>query len=322
MLNYILKRIILMIPVVIGVLLIIFILSTITPGDPTDVIVGVDATEEARDAARADYGLDKPVLVRFINYVIGVFTRADLGKSYATRQPVSKEIFTRFPVTIKLTFLSVLVALVIALPVGVLSAVKQYSWIDNISMAGSLIFVSVPGFWMALMLLLLFAVRWGILPASGIKSWMGWILPVASIGIGNVGSLARVTRSSMLEIIRQDYMRTARAKGQKYSVVIFKHGLRNALMPVISSVGNTICVSMGGVVVAESIFSLNGVGLYMLSSINARDWPCVQGGIVVLSISVSIIMLIVDIIYTIVDPRLKTEFQKKNKARRKKEAVA
>lgn len=220
------------------------------------------------------------------------------------------------PVTVKLTLLSVFVALLIALPLGVLSAVKQYSWIDNVTMAGALFFVSIPQFWFALMLMLVFCVKLQILPASGISGISSWILPVAMIGIGNVGNLARVTRSSMLEIIRQDYMRTARAKGQKNLVVIFKHGLRNALMPVIANVGNTIGVSLGGAVVAESIFSIPGVGQYMLTAINARDWPAVQGGIIILAITFSIVMLIVDLIYTVVDPRLKTEFQAKAKARR------
>ena len=322
MLRYIIKRILWMIPVVLGVLLIVFTLSIITPGDPVDNMVGPDATVEAREAAREQMGLNDPVYIRFGKYVWGVFTRADLGTSYSNRQPVSKEIFHRFPVTLKLTLASVIVALAIALPLGVLSAVRQYSWVDNVTMASALFFVSIPQFWFALMLLLIFAVKLQILPASGINGIKSWILPVAMIGVGNVGNLARVTRSSMLEVIRQDYIRTARAKGQKKSVVIFKHGLRNALMPVIANVGNTIGVSLGGAVVAESIFSIPGVGQFMLNAINSRDWPCVQGGIVVLAITFSFVMLLVDIVYTIVDPRLKTEFQAKNKIRPKKKGAA
>lgn len=322
MLRYVFKRLLWMIPVVLGVLLIIFVLSAITPGDPLDVIVGVDATPEAREAARIEYGLDQPFYERFVNYIMGIVTRGDFGRSYSNGQPVIDELSRRFPVTIKLTLASVFVALIISLPIGVLSAVKQYSWIDNITMAGALLFVSIPQFWFALMLMLLFCVKLQLLPASGISGIASWILPVAMIGIGNVGNLARVTRSSMLEIIRQDYMRTARAKGQRSGVVIFKHGLRNALMPVIANVGNTIGVSLGGAVVAESIFSIPGVGQYMLTAINARDWPVVQAGIVVLAVTFSIVMLIVDLVYTVVDPRLKTEFQAKAKrARRKKEAV-
>jgi len=322
MLKYILKRFLWMIPVILGVLIIVFVLSEITPGDPVDNIVGTDATVEAREAAREEYGLNDPAPVRFARYVVGIVTRGDLGTSYTNGQPVLGEIANRFPVTIKLTLLSVFVALLIALPLGVLSAVKQYSWIDNTTMVGALFFVSIPQFWMALMMLLVFAVELHLLPASGIDNPLCWVMPVAMIGLNNVGNLARVTRSSMLEIIRQDYIRTARAKGQKYSVVIFKHGLRNALIPVIANVGNTIGVSLGGAVVAESIFSIPGVGQYMLSAINARNWPAVQGGIIVLALSFSVVMLLVDLVYTFVDPRLKSEFDAKNKIKRRKKEVA
>lgn len=322
MLKYILKRILLMIPVVIGVLLIVFILSEITPGDPVDNIVGVDAPADVREAAREEYGLNKPVYIRFVNYIAGIVTRGDLGTSYANKQPVAKEVLGRFPVTLKLTMLSVLVALLIALPLGVLSAVKQYTWIDNATMAASLFFVSIPQFWFALMLLLLFSVKMQLLPASGISSPAAWVLPVAMIGVGNVGNLARVTRSSMLEIIRQDYIRTCRAKGQRKTATIFKHGLRNALIPVVANVGNTIGVSLGGAVVAESVFSIPGVGQYMLNAINSRDWPSVQGGLVVTAITFSLVMLVVDLLYTAIDPRLQSEFRKKNKIGSRKKAAA
>lgn len=322
MLKYILKRILLMIPVILGVLIIVFILSEITPGDPVDNIVGSDATLEEREAAREAYGLNDPALVRFGRYVWGIISRGDLGTSYSNGQPVIKEIGHRYPVTLKLTLLSVLVALVISLPLGVLSAVKQYSWVDNLTMVAALLFVSIPQFWLALMMLLVFSVKLHMLPASGIDNWMSWVLPVAMIGIGNVGNLARVTRSSMLEIIRQDYIRTARAKGQKNSVVIFKHGLRNALIPVVANAGNTIGVSLGGAVVAESIFSIPGVGQYMLNAINARNWPAVQGGLIVLALSFSVVMLLVDLVYTVVDPRLKTEFNNKNKIKKSRKEVS
>lgn len=324
MLKYIIKRLLWMIPVILGVLIIVFVLSEITPGDPVDNIVGTDATVEAREAAREAYGLNDPAPIRFFRYVGGIITRGDLGTSYSNGQPVLKEISTRFPITIKLTLLSVFVALLVALPLGVLSAVKQYSWVDNVTMVGALFFVSIPQFWMALMMLLVFSVQLHVLPAStsDLTNPLAWVMPVAMIGLNNVGNLARVTRSSMLEIIRQDYIRTARAKGQKHSTVIFKHGLRNALIPVIANVGNTIGVSLGGAVVAESIFSIPGVGQYMLNAINNRNWPAVQGGIIVLAASFSIVMLLVDIVYTFVDPRLKSEFDAKNKIKRRKKEVA
>ena len=318
MLKYIIKRLLWMIPVILGVLIIVFILSEITPGDPVDNIVGTDATEEAREAAREAYGFNDPAVVRFFRYVKGIVLHGDLGTSYTNGQPVFGELKTRFPVTIKLTLLSVLLALIVALPLGVISAVKQYSWIDNVTMFAALFFVSIPQFWMALMMLLIFSVKLRILPASGIDNPLCWVMPILMIGLNNVGNLARVTRSSMLEIIRQDYIRTAKAKGQKNGVVIIKHGLRNALIPVIANVGNTIGVSLGGAVVAESIFSIPGVGQYMLNAISNRNWPSVQGGIVLLALAFSIVMLLVDLIYTLVDPRLKSEFNAKNKIRTKK----
>jgi len=321
MLRYIIKRLLWMIPVILGVLCIVFILSEITPGDPVDQVVGYDAPPEVREAMREEMGLNDPVIVRFFRYIGKVVTKGDLGTSYSTGKPVLQEILARFPNTLILTFASVIVALLIALPLGVISAVKQYSVIDNASMAFALFGVSIPQFWFALMTLLIFSVRLKWFPASGIDKLSGWVLPIAMIGISNVGNLARITRSSMLEVIRQDYIRTARAKGQKETAVIVKHGLRNALIPVIANVGNTIGVSLGGAVIAESIFSIPGVGKYMLDSINGRNWPAVQGGIIVLALAFSITMLVMDLLYTVIDPRLKAEFKAKNKMASRKKTV-
>lgn len=322
MLRYIVKRFLWMIPVLLGVLLIVFALSAIAPGDPVDQVVGIDAPEELREQTREALGLNDPFPVRYARYVRDVVTKGDLGTSYSTRRPVLEEILQKFPNTIKLTLLSVLVALIIAIPLGVISAVKQYSTIDNVSMVLALFGVSVPQFWFALMMMLVFAVKLKWLPASTANAGpAGWIMPIAMIGIANVGNLARTTRSSMLEVIRQDYIRTAKAKGQKDGVVIMKHGLRNALIPVVANVGNTIGVSLGGAVIAESIFSVDGVGRYMLNAINARNWPAVEGGLLVLAISFSIVMLIMDLLYTVIDPRLKDEFNAKNKMAANKRAA-
>ena len=311
MLRYILRRILWLIPVTLGVLIIIFALSEITPGDPVDTIVGQNATYEAKQAARVEYGLDKPVTTRFFNYLVGIITKGDLGRSYASKQPVINEIMKRFPYSIELALLSTLLALLIALPVGVISAVKQYSWIDNVTMVLSLLFVSIPEFWFALLTLMLFSVKLGWLPGSGIGSVANWILPVAMTGIGSVGGFARIIRSSMLEVVRQDYIRTARAKGLREFIVIYKHGLRNALIPLIANVGNTVGICLGGVVVCESIFSIPGVGQYTLNAINTRDWPAIQGSIVVLSIAFCLIMLITDLLYVAADPRLSSEYSSK-----------
>lgn len=314
MLRYIGKRLLWMIPVILGVLLIVFALSAITPGDPVDDIVGYEAPIEVKKAKREELGLNDPFLVRYWRYLVGIFTKGDFGTSYTTNRPVAEELFKKFPNTVRLTVLAVLVALVIGIPLGVISAVKQYSLIDNASMVLALLGVSIPQFWFALMMMLVFSVKLHWLPTITSSSGaLGWIMPVAMIGIANVGNIARTTRSSMLEVIRQDYIRTARAKGQKENVVIIKHGLRNALIPVIANVGNTIGVSLGGSVVAENIFSVDGVGNYMLGAIRQRNWPSVQGGLMLLAVCFSVVMLCMDLIYTVVDPRLKDEFNAKSK---------
>lgn len=314
MLRYIGKRILWMIPVLLGVLLIVFALSAIAPGDPVDQIVGADAPEEIREAKREELGLNDPFLVRYARYVVNLVTKGDLGTSYSTGRPVATELLQKYPHTIKLALMAIALALIIGIPLGVISAVKQYTVVDNVSMVFALFGVSVPQFWFALMLMLIFAVNLKILPASSATSGaIGYVMPVLMIGIQNIGNIARTTRSSMLEVIRQDYIRTARAKGQKESVVIFGHALRNALIPVVANVGNSMASSLGGAVVAEQIFSVDGVGKYMLTAIKALNWPAVCGGLVILAITFSVTMLLVDLIYTIVDPRLKDEYNASSK---------
>ncbi len=302
-----------MIPVILGVLLIAFALSDIAPGDPVSQIVGDEASEEVKEAKREELGLNDPFIVRYGRYVLGIVTRGDMGTSYRTGQPVATEVLSRFPTTFKLTILAVAVALVIGIPLGVVAATKQNSVIDNVTMVFSLFGVSVPQFWFALMLELIFAVNLRWLPTRVDVSWLGWIMPVAMVGISNVGMIARTTRSSMLEVIRQDYIRTARAKGQKEGKVIFSHALRNSLIPVAATLGNTMASSLGGSIIAESIFSINGVGRYMLDAINARNWPSVEGGLLFLAVVFSFVMLFIDLLYTVIDPRLKDEFNAKNK---------
>ncbi len=320
MTKYIIRRLLWLIPVIIGVLTIVFILSAITPGDPVDALLGQESTQEERQELREKLGLDKPVFIQFVNYVVKVVTKGDLGTSYQTKQPVAQEMITRIPVTLKLTFASVLVALIIAIPLGVISSVRPYSWIDNLSMGIALFGVSIPQFWFALMGMLVFAVTLHWLPASGIKTFAGWVLPVAMIGIGNAGNFARVTRSSMLEVVKQDYIRTARAKGQKEYIVILRHGLRNALIPVAANVGNTIGVSLGGAIIAETIFSLPGVGKYMIDAIYNRNWPAIQGGVIMLALAFSIVMLLMDILYMFIDPRLMS--MTRPQAKKKKSRIA
>jgi len=319
MLVYSIKRVLLIIPIMIGVVTLVFLLSLITPGDPADMILGADATAEQKNALREELGLNHPVHIRYVNYFVGVFTQLDFGTSYRTKRPVSDEIMGRYPTTIKLAFMSVALAICIALPLGIIAAVRQYSKIDNIAMVTAMFGVSMPQFWLGLMLILLFAVKLRILPSSGISKWQGWILPVVTIGVTSAASLTRNIRSSMLEVIRQDYIRTARAKGTRLSGVYMRHALKNAMIPILNVLGGQICVQLGGSLMAESVFSVPGLGKFMVDSISARDFPSVQGGVILIAFVASLVMLIVDILYTLVDPRVKSHFTKK-KAKRKKTA--
>ena len=303
--RYIIRRLLWMIPVILGVLLIVFALSAIAPGDPVDSIVGYDAPEEVREAKRQELGLNDPFILRYGRYVIGVFTKGDFGTSYTTKQPVLGEILSRFPNTLKLTFFAVLVALIIGIPLGVIAAVKQYSAIDNATMVFALFGVSVPQFWFALMMMYIFSIKLNWLPPITANSGAaGWVLPVAMIGIANVGMIARTTRSSMLEVIRQDYIRTARAKGQKEGAVIFKHALRNSLIPVVTFLGPLIAFIITGSFVVETTFSIPGLGKYFVESVINRDYTVIMATTFVVSILVIGMNLVVDIVYKVIDPRI------------------
>lgn len=313
--RYILKRVLLLIPVLLGVLTVMFILQEVTPGDPVDQIVGIDAPEETKEAAREEWGLNDPVIVRYGRYVWNFISRGDLGTSYISRQSISSEVMERFPTTMKLAFFAIALGVAIGIPLGVWSAVKQYTWIDSAILVISMIAVSMPNFWLALLLISLFSVNLNWLPAVGISNPLGWIMPILVISCGTLSGTTRITRSSMLEVIRQDYIRTARAKGQKEKVVITKHALRNALIPVITNIGISFGVQLGGSVTVEQVFSIPGIGKYVVDAISNRNYPAVCGSVVILAIVFTLVNLLVDIVYTIVDPRLKSEYASKKLSR-------
>ena len=313
MLKFILKRILMMIPVILGVTLLVFTMNAISPGDPAQILAGDSATEEAVEQLREELGLNKPFVVRFFDYVKNLALHGDLGMSYKTKRSVSIEIFDRLPTTIGLALVSMALGTIIAIPIGVISAIRQNTYLDNTLMVTALIGVSMPTFWQALMMIILFAVNLRWLPSFGFETWKHWVLPVVTIGTGAAGALARITRSSMLEVIRQDYIRTARAKGQTESKVIVRHALKNSMIPIITAAAIQLGYLMGGTVLAETVFSIPGIGMFMLQSIKSRDYPAVQGGVVVLAIIFCIMNLIVDIVYTFVDPRLKTMYQTKKR---------
>jgi len=322
MLKFIGKRFLLMIPVLLGVLFIVFTMNYISPGDPARMVAGEGATEETIQAYREKMGLDKPFAVRFVDYVGNLVLHGDLGVSYRTGRSVSEEVFDRLPTTGLLALVSMLLGLTLALPIGVISAVKQNSVLDNILMVIALLGLSMPSFWLGIMLIIAFSVKLGWLPGSGFETWRHWILPAITIGTGGaLGAVARMTRSSMLEVIRQDYIRTARAKGQRESVVVVRHALKNALIPIITTVGIQMGHLLGGAVLTETIFAVPGIGMYMVQSIKARDYPAVQGGVIVLALVFCMANLVVDIIYAFADPRIKSQYLRKKKGNDKKEQM-
>ncbi|NMB28285.1 MAG: ABC transporter permease [Tissierellia bacterium] len=308
MIKYIFRRIVMLIPVILGVTFIVFSLMYITPGDPARLVLGESAPDEAVQQLREEMGLNKPFLVQYGNYIKNLVVNRDIGISYVTKRPVMQEILSAFPATVKLAGLSIFFAIIIGIPIGIISAVKKYSFFDNISMIFALIGISMPVFWLGLLLILLFSVKLKVLPASGFSSFKDMILPAVSLGAQSVAVITRMTRSSMLEVIRQDYIRTARAKGQKEKVVILKHSLGNALIPIITSIGLQFGGLLGGAVLTESIFSIPGIGRLMVESIKMRDFPVVQGSVLFIAISFSIVNLLVDLLYAYVDPRIRSQY--------------
>lgn len=310
MVKFILKRVLLMIPVLFGVILIVFTINRLTPGDPTLTILGADAQPWEYEQLREELGLNDPFPVQFFNYVKGIVTRFDLGMSYTTRRSVTTEILERFPTTLMLGLIGVCITVLIGIPFGVVSATRQGTPLDYIVTFISLFFASMPSFWLALMMMLLFSLQLQLLPASGLDSWVCFIMPCLSLGLSPVATVTRLTRSSMLEVIRQDYIRTARAKGIGEHTVVIRHALRNALIPVITNVGIQLGNIMAGSVVIESIFGIAGIGTLMVNAINMKNYPVVQGCVLFLSISVCVINLIVDLVYSAVDPRIKAQIVK------------
>jgi len=319
MIKFLIKRILLMIPVLLGVIIIVFFVSRAMPGDPVKNSLGAGFTEEAYAAEQARLGLDKPVLEQLVNYIWGIVTRFDLGTSYKTGAPVLAEIGNRVWVTLRLGLISIFVTAIIGIPIGILSATHQYSPMDYSVTTLATFFAAMPSYWLALMGILLFTQTLGWLPATGLSSWKHYILPVLCNALMSLAITTRMTRSSMLEVIRQDYITTARAKGLKERVITMRHALKNALIPVITVIGNQCSIIIGGSVVVESIFTIQGMGSLLINRVDARDYPVVVGVTFIISLFVCAINLIVDIVYCIVDPRMKAQLispSKRRKARR------
>jgi len=330
----IIKRILLVIPVLIGVSILAFSILHFIPGDPARVILGERATPESVQQLQEDLGLNEPLYVQYFTFMRNA-VKGDFGTSIITNEAVSIELFTAFATTIELTTFSMLIATIVGILVGTIAAVKQYSIFDNVSMVGALVGVSMPIFWLGLMMIWVFSYRLGWLPASGRLSigfdiervtnflfidtllagnfeafkdvFRHMLMPGIALATIPMAIIARMTRSSMLEVMRQDYIRTARAKGLSEFVVIFKHSIRNAFLPIITVIGLQIGLLLGGAVMTETIFSLPGLGRKMYLSIMARDYPMVQGGILLIAFFFVLVNLLVDITYMYIDPRIKFE---------------
>lgn len=311
MANYIFRRLALMIPTLIGVSFLVFLLTRLTPGDPVRMIVGPDAPQDRVDEVRRDLGLDRPVIEQYIRFMGGA-VKGDLGQSLRTRQPVMTELAARFPLTLQLTVLAVSIAVVVGVPLGVASATKKDTALDKLATVVALFGASMPLFWVAIMAILFFSVKLGWLPTAGndgpFWTWAGlrsFVLPAVTLALSPIALIMRLTRSSMLEVLNREYVTVARAKGLIETKVVVRHALRNALLPVITFIGLVFGALLGGAVVTETIFSLPGLGRLVVTAINQRDYPIIQGAVLMLAVVFSLINFTVDLLYAFLDPRIR-----------------
>ena len=304
MLRYSARRLLQLIPVLIGISVMTFAILRLIPGDPITIMAPPDATAEDIDHMRAEFGLDQPVPVQYLLYVKNAL-QGDLGVSLRTRDPVLPTLWQRLQFTLMLTLLSIVVGVILGVVAGVVAAVNQDTWIDNVIMLTALTLISLPGFWLSLMLLTIFAGQLRILPSGGTGTPQHLILPAVVISHGAAAVIARYTRASMLEVVRQDFIRTARANGIPERLIVFKHALRNALNPVLTVVGLQFGFLLGGSAITETIFSLPGIGRLMINAIYTRDYPVVQGGILFIALSFVVVNLLTDLCYALVNPRIR-----------------
>lgn len=310
MLRYVLKRLLLLIPVLLGVAFIIFSIMAIQPGDPGRMILGASATQEAVDKLNEQLGVNRPFFERFFDYIYNAFLRFDFGTSYRTSQPVIQDITSRIGTSIKIAFNGIAMASIVGIPLGVLSAVRQYSALDNVSRISAMLAAAIPPFWLGMMLIYIFALKLGWLPSNGVEGWKSFILPMVTLGIPYAGTMLRMTRSTMLETIRADYVRTAKAKGVPQGKIVFRHALRNAWLPIITTMITSFGGLLGGAVITESVFNMPGLGTLIVTGIRQRDTPCVLGATITLAFMFGVIMLLADLLYAFVDPRIKAKYTK------------
>ncbi len=308
MAKYITKRLLVVIPTLLFIIFVVFFILNVTPGDPGRIMLGPTATQEQVDMLNESLGVNRSLPVRYIDYVWDAL-HGDFGISYTFNVPVTQVLMPKFPTTLKLAILSVLFSALLGIPLGILSAVKKHSVVDNGLTVLALFLASVPGFWLGLMLMLLFSLQLGLLPSSGVGTWQHYIMPVMTLALPSAAFLSRLTRTTMLDSMNQDYIRTAKGKGAGNGRVIFLHALRNALIPVITQLGMNFASLLGGAMITEIVFGLPGFGNAIVAAIKAKDVPLTMFAVIFLSTTFMIIMLVVDLIYAFVDPRIKSQFE-------------
>lgn len=300
---YLIRRLFLTVPVVLGVIFVVMLTMELVPGDPAQIMLGDFATEEAVRELRDELGLDEPLLIRYVQY-LGQILRGDLGRSLREQRPVSTEIAQSWPATFQLSIAAFTIALLLGIPAGVISATRRYSWFDHLSRVFSLLGLSMPVFWTGLLLIVLFSFRFRLFPVGGTGTWRHLVLPAFTLALPSVAMLARMTRSSLLEVLSEDYIRTARAKGLANWIVIIRHAVRNALIPIVTVAGLQIGQMLGGAILTETVFSWPGLGRLMVRAIFNRDFILLQGAVLVFALAFVIINLLVDLSYAFLDPRI------------------
>lgn len=310
MIKYIVKRICMIFIVILAVSFFVYAAMDFVPGDPAITALGDEATEEQLEQYREEHGLNDPLPIRYVRYMSGVL-RKDLGTSVYNGADVWTLFFSKFWYTLQLAGASILLTVLLSIPLGILAAVKRNSWADTLATVASFVGLAMPNFWLGLLLIILFAVKLGWLPSMGATAGLkSLILPAITCGTGNMAALTRTTRSAMLDVLKQDYLRTARSKGASERRVVWRHALRNAEIPIVTQIGNQMAAHVGGALITERVFSWPGVGDYLVTSILQSDYEVVTGFIIMIAAAVSIVLLLVDILYAYLDPRIKAQYIK------------
>ena len=318
MIKFIIKRILTIIPVLLAVAIVIFTILYFSPGDPIKLQLGDNYTPEQYQVMAKDLGLDQPYIVQLGTFLYRFFLHFDFGTSWVMKTNIASEIFSRLPRTVIIAAFCCLLQIIVAIPLGITAATHQNGIIDRLCILLAMIGISLPGFWVGLMFILLFSVNLNWLPTSGVEHWYSYIMPIVANALMGIGSLTRMTRSQMLEVIRSDYITTARAKGVPERTILYGHALPNALIPIITFVGTHFGRALGGTVVIETVFAIPGIGYYIMDAVRKADYPIVRSGVTLLSLLFCIVILIIDILYAFIDPRIKAQYENSGRKRVKK----